>query len=151
MAINSLHEVRIRLCIELYVLLLLSVLFVILFENELLLPGGWADEASRQFVFQSVMEVVSVVVIPVALYLFKMKKVERDLRQRGARALNSWGSLRVLLIGLPMLINTLLYYLFMSVAFGYMAIILFLCIIFIYPSKERCRQDTFTTTTTEDS
>jgi hypothetical protein len=144
MAINSLHEVRIQLCIELYACLLLSVLFVVLFENELLLPGGWADETSRQFVIQSVMEIVSVAVIPAALYMFRVKKVEDDLRRRGVRALASWGSLRVLLIGTPMLVNTILYYLFMSVAFGYMAIILLLCVLFIYPSKERCRQETFT-------
>ena len=42
----------------------------------------------------------------------------------------------------PMLINTLLYYVFMNVAFGYMAIIGLLSMVFVYPSKSRCEQET---------
>jgi hypothetical protein len=40
-----------------------------------------------------------------------------------------------------MMVNTWLYYMFMNVAFGYMAIILLLSLMFVYPSKVRCEQD----------
>ena len=49
--------------------------------------------------------------------------------------------LRLLLLGCPLLVNTFLYYLFMNVAFGYMAIILFLCLLFIIPTKERQQRE----------
>jgi len=41
----------------------------------------------------------------------------------------------------PMLVNAVLYYLFMNVAFGYMAIILFLACFFVFPSQERSEQE----------
>ena len=43
---------------------------------------------------------------------------------------------------LPMLINTFMYYQTMSPAFGYMAIILVLCLFFVYPSIGRCIEET---------
>ena len=42
----------------------------------------------------------------------------------------------------PMLINTFMYYQTMAPAFGYMAIILFLCLFFVYPSVGRCEDET---------
>ncbi len=42
---------------------------------------------------------------------------------------------------MPMLVNAVLYYVFMNVAFGYMAIILFLSTLFIFPTQERCEQE----------
>ena len=46
-----------------------------------------------------------------------------------------------MMIGLPMVANTWLYYQFMNVAFGYMAIIGLLSLCFIYPSHARCNQE----------
>ena len=54
------------------------------------------------------------------------------------KALLRWGSLRMLMLCVPMVINTLCYYLFMNVAFAYMAIILFICLFLVYPSLDRC-------------
>lgn len=48
---------------------------------------------------------------------------------------------RVLLLGIPMFANTLLYYAFMSPRFGYMAIILLLCMLCIYPSIDNDKED----------
>ena len=47
-----------------------------------------------------------------------------------------------MMLCLPMLLNTLFYYMFgFSVAFGYMAIVLFLCLFMIYPSMKRCEYE----------
>ena len=45
------------------------------------------------------------------------------------------------MLTVPMVVNTLLYYLFMNVAFGYLAIILALCIFFVFPSMSRCEAE----------
>ena len=42
----------------------------------------------------------------------------------------------------PWLINTFMYYQTMAPTFGYMAIILMLCLFFVYPSMERCVDET---------
>jgi hypothetical protein len=48
---------------------------------------------------------------------------------------------RLLMLCVPMVLNTVLYYMFMNVAFGYMGIILFLCLFFIVPTRERCMSE----------
>ena len=37
-----------------------------------------------------------------------------------------------------MVVNTLLYYIYMNTTFGYMAIIMALCLPFVFPTKGRC-------------
>ena len=46
------------------------------------------------------------------------------------------------MIGVPLVANTILYYMSMSVAYGYMAIIGGLCFTFVYPSIGRCINET---------
>ena len=41
------------------------------------------------------------------------------------------------MITVPLLMNTLLYYIFMNTAFGYMALILLICLPFIYPATRK--------------
>jgi hypothetical protein len=120
----------------------LSLIAVVLYENEVLLPGVAADRTSEQYVCQIIMELLTLAVIPSSLYLFKLKRVSAQLKADGARALKRWGSLRMLALGLPMVVNTLLYYRFMNVAFGYMGIVLFLSLFFVFPSKARCIMET---------
>ena len=71
-----------------------------------------------------------------ALRLFRFSAVARQLTT--TYALLRWGTLRLLMLCVPMVANTLLYYLYMNVAFGYMGIILLLCLAFVLPTKARC-------------
>lgn len=123
-----------------------ALLMVIAFETELLPAGTMAAEQSVEFILLSVMEVVTVCLIPLALRLFKFRKVRRSLlsgdQAEKARALMGWGLVRMSMLCLPMIINTLFYYMFMSVAFGYMGIIGLLCLVFVYPSAQRCTDET---------
>ena len=43
---------------------------------------------------------------------------------------------------LPLWADTLLYYLYMNTTFGYLGIILVLCLPFVYPSESRCEAET---------
>jgi len=88
------------------------------------------------------MELLTVILIPLALRLFKFKKIATDLSERKQAALVWWGTIRIEMLALPLLANTLLYYLYMSTTFGYMAIILLICMVFIYPSKDKCYFET---------
>ncbi len=122
--------------------LVVTLLLVLLYETELLEPTDLPSDVNLMFFLQIVMEMVTIVAIPVALKLFSLKAVRAKLVKGKGAALLSWGTARLNMLCLPMLINTFLYYQTMSPAFGYMAIILFLCLFFIYPSKARCYVET---------
>ncbi len=111
-----------------------------LFETHILDDGAWAGaDESSEFVVLSAMELLTLCAIPVALRLFKFRAVA--CRLAAPQGLLRYGMLRMLMLCVPMLINTVLYYLYMSVAFGYMGIILFLCLAFVVPTKGRCEAE----------
>lgn len=120
--------------------LAVSLLLVVLFESGVLPAGVLAgNSSSEEFVVLCLMELLTICVIPVALRLFKFRRVASCLPKEGG--LLRYGMLRLLALCMPMLANTLLYYLYMNVAFGYMGIILLLCLAFVLPTKERCEME----------
>lgn len=78
----------------------------------------------------------------VALKLFKIKKVADNLAGGFPHSLLRWGLVRMALLGILLLLNVAFYYLFMQTAFGYMAIILLISMLFIYPGRSRCLNET---------
>ena len=117
-----------------------GLVIVVLFENDLLPCGIMiSDDKSVEFVVATIMELLTICVIPVALKLFRFKRISKLLTS--AEALSKWGTIRLLMLCVPMIVNTVFYYMFMNVAFGYMGIIIFLCVFFVVPTKERCRSE----------
>lgn len=117
-----------------------SLLMAALFEIDILPCGILRGiDTSSEFVAATFMELLTLCFIPVALRLFKFQFVAKSLTSTAN--LLRWASLRMLMLCLPMVANTLLYYLYMNVAFGYMAIILMLCLAFVLPTKSRCKQE----------
>lgn len=123
-------------------ILLVTLLLVLVFESELLLPGFILVESEVDFVIKYIMELMTIIIIPLSLRLFKFKSVERKLATKKEHALLRWGVLRIIMLGIPMIINTILYYGFLAVEFGYLSIILLISMIFIYPSKDKCYYET---------
>ncbi len=122
--------------------IVLAVLLAVLFETGLMPKAVWQDYASQEVMTRMIMELVTLAMIPLSLYLFKFGHVHADLLKRKEKALNLWGVLRLLMLLVPMIMNTLLYYMFMQTTYGYMAIILLICLPFVYPSLGRCKADT---------
>lgn len=146
------NKVRTLLQILYYGILAVVLLFVLLFETGFLEDGLLAAESARvEFAFLTVMELMTVACIPLALMLFKFKKVEAHLKHRHEEALQKWGVLRLFMLQAPLVVNTVLYYLFLNTSFGYMAIILFLSMAFIRPTKERCDVEAFITEDVQES
>ena len=130
------------LTIEIVAFVVAALIVVVLFESNTLLEGSLADSKTNEFLVVTTMELLTLCAVRLALRLFKFKSVERSLKENGQQALLKWGTIRIMLIVVPMLLNVILFYLFGNVAFGYMAIILFLCLFFIYPTKSRCEAET---------
>ena len=129
------------LLLEIYSSIIISLVAVVLFEAEILIPGGLADDKNLEFMILSIMEIATLCLIPLALRLFKFNHIGKQLTDGNGNGLLKWGSLRMMMLCLPMIANTILYYEFMAVAFGYMAIIGLICLMFIYPSSGRCANE----------
>lgn len=138
----DLKQTQKRLLLNFWLILLPSFLLVVLYETELLEPTDISHDVNFVFFMQILQEVVTIAVIPLSLKLFKMKKIHEKLVKEKGPALLKWGMIRIDMLCIPMLVNTFMYYQTMSPAFGYMAIILFLCLFFIYPSLGRCYSET---------
>ena len=136
-------NVKNTLTVLLWTVLALALIVVVLFETDVLMFGYYAGSGEQaEFLLTTMMELLTLAVIPLALKLFKFPCVHADLVSRKAEALRKWGLLRLLMLLVPLLVNTLLYYAYANVAFGYMAIILVIVLPFVYPSMERCQSET---------
>ncbi len=100
--------------------------------------------ASRQtrFIVSTLMILLTISLLPLSLRLFKFRRVSDDLHQRQAAALRHWGTLRICVIGLLLVVNTFLYYAFeLESTYGYLAVVVLLCMPFIVPTKSRCEAE----------
>ena len=120
----------------------ISLLLVLLYETDIFLSGSSTDNKSAEFLTVTFMEMLTICLIPLSLRLFKFKHIHRQLTTGKASKLLVWGTLRMVMLCLPMMVNTLLYYLFMNVAFGYMALIGLISLTFIYRNMQRCISET---------
>ena len=127
--------------ITFYSIVVTAILLVLLFESNVFSTGLYADNKPADFLFTTILEVLTICCIPLALRLIKDKTMKKYDVPRRMQIYRRKAMLRLLLLGCPLLVNTFLYYLFMNVAFGYMAIILFLCLLFIIPTKERQQRE----------
>lgn len=118
-----------------------ALLLVALFECDVLPTATWSEQLSAEFLCRCFMEVVALAGIYLSLRLFKFQRVHHDLVTRKEPALKKWGILRLLLLEVPMFLNTLLYYMFMQTTYGYLAIIAALSLPFVYPTLGRCMDE----------
>jgi len=123
--------------------LTVTAVMAVLFETEVLSTGLLAGlSPNTELVVTTLVELLSLLLIPVSLKMFKFKPVRQDLMQRKEQALRKWGVVRLGVLFSVLFVNTLLYYIYMNTAFGYLAIITLLCLPFVYPSRDRCLTET---------
>ena len=135
-------QVRTKLMMIFMTAIVSSLVVVLLFELNILQSGILTGDKTLEFVIVSVMELATLILIPLALYLFKIKRVRKELVEKKEEALGKWGAIRIMMLADTMFVNTFLYYMFMNVTFAYMAIILFLCMFFVYPTVDKCIAET---------
>lgn len=122
--------------------LALALVFIVLFELDVLPVGIMSEDKQSEFVLTALMEIVSLGAAFLGLRLFKFKAIHHDLITREEKAMWKWGMTRLLILEAPMVIDTLLYYIYLNTTFGYLAIILLLCLPFVFPSLNRCLAET---------
>ena len=119
----------------------LALVIIVLFETDVLPAGVKADDKQSDFVLTALMEIISLGAAFLGLRRFKFKPIHNDLVNRKATAMWKWGMARLIILEAPMVINTLLYYIYMNTTFGYLGIILLLCLPFVFPSLSRCESE----------
>ena len=120
----------------------LALVVVVLFELDVLPVGVMADDKQSDFIFTALMEIVSLGAAFLGLRLFKFKAIHDDLVKRQEKAMWKWGMVRLIILEAPMVIDTLLYYIYMNTTYGYLAIIMLLTLPFVFPSENRCIAET---------
>ena len=126
-----------------YVLLVaIALVIVVLYELDVLESGALADSKQTEFVALTVMELTSLAAAFIGLRLFKFHKIHDELVCLKEHAMLKWGLLRLLILEVPLVVNTYLYYMYMNPTFGYLAIILLLCLPFVMPTESRCLSET---------
>lgn len=118
-----------------------ALLLALVFECGIVPSGLFPPHSELEFIITTVMELATIVLIPTSMRLLKMRKVQDHILQKGFPAFSQWCIIRVFMLTFPLFLNTFLYYAFMQPAFGYMAVILVICLAFVYPSKSRCEDD----------
>ena len=122
--------------------IVLSAIIIVSGELDIIPNGILANDKQVEFVIMSMMEILTIIAIPVALKLFKFKAIANKLASDTLLHIERWGIVRLCLLNVPMVINLVCYYLFVGAGFGYLAIILFLSLFFVYPSLSRCYNET---------
>jgi len=130
-----------RLKLQYLAVMAVLILVVVLCETDLLPIGFFAGSQQAEFWLLLLMEPLTLAAIVAALYLFKSKKVAAALHSGGIAALDRWATLRLLMLQVPLMLNTVGYYLFLVPSFGYMAIMTLLAMCFVYPSLARCKSE----------
>lgn len=122
--------------------IVVAALLILLFECSLITPGALATDTTTDFVVECVMVIITIAMIPLALRLFRFKSIHRDLTARKEQALAKWGTIRILMLAIPMWLNVVCYYLFLNTGYSYLALILFLSMWFVFPTLEKCYAET---------
>ena len=122
--------------------LLILICIVAIYELPILLPGCLAGNKSLTFV-QFIMQPITLLLIPLALYLFKIPRVCKSITNiQSYKGFQIWACVRICLLCIPIILNILFYYIYVEeVGFFYLALILMISIFFIYPTKERCESE----------
>lgn len=131
-----------KLTVVYMLLAALALIVILLYETDILNAGVMEEQKQSEFVLTALMELVSLGAAFLGLRLFKFKTVHQDLVGRKEPAMWKWGVIRLIILEVPMVVNTLLYYWYMNTTFGYLAIILLLCLPFVFPSLNRCLAET---------
>ncbi len=97
----------------------------------------FTEDPQLNFIFLTAMELITLCVIPFALRLFKFKWVKMLIKKQGTKGLLDLKASQILMLSGPMILNAVMYFLTRQVAHFYLAVILFLCMFFIYPSQEQ--------------
>ena len=134
---NTTTFLRLTYCGELLTVAILAAIF----ETDMLPVGTIAIEETQEYVFSLCSVISTLISIPLALKLMTFKRVHA-LVQQSEQHYRTWALLRIVLLSVPLIYNTLMYYLLgFNTSCGYMALICVVSFFFIWPSDGKMRYE----------
>lgn len=100
---------------ELWTSVALVALIVVVFETGLAMPGMLAGQEHIELLVGMIMIIIVLTCIPLSLYLFRLKHVQARLiddESSSAGHLLFWGTVRMMMLCVPMVVSMFLYYAF---------------------------------------
>jgi hypothetical protein len=116
------------------------ILFIEYFLMEAV-GGMLADQQQVEFVVQMLMVLATLSAAYMVLRLFKTGPIVAKLKQSPSQY-KYWSVARLLMIGLPLLLNFTGYLLFVNTSFFWLGAMLMLCFMFVTPSEGRYLAET---------
>ena len=138
-------QIQQQLTIIYWVFITIPVLFAILMDTDLIETGILADidqGGSQEFVYQAIAILYTLMAIPVALKSFKLAKVARRLQNAMPTTYRKLAVMRLVSLELALVIDFTGYYLYANSSFFHLGLIVLLAFIFVYPSMNRCLNET---------
>ncbi len=134
--IKSLHR---RLTMAFWAVLLLSVLAALLLRvADLSVACPFFANGLVEYVADMLSVCLTICLVPLALRLFRFERVRCQLPCRYAR----WAWIRLLMLQLVLVVDTVGYGLFGQASYFYLALMTLLAMAFVYPSRHRCEAET---------
>lgn len=113
---------------------------VVLYESDVIPQGMWVDDARLAYLMQVLGILMTVGVIPLSVYMFKVILTHRIRRLSLLEALKSyrrWSEARLILLLIPLLFDVFIYYSILDTAGLLCAAMMILASLFCVPSRKR--------------
>ena len=117
--------------------LLTAALIALVFETSLLIPGTLAGDEELAYWLSIIGVALTIILLPLSLRLFKFERVKRAVAKSEHHYLR-WSVVRLGCLALPLLYNLVCYYLLgCEPTYGYLALMIVVAYIFIWPSRDK--------------
>lgn len=126
------------------ILWVLPVVLCVLYETGVFPEGIYAGDARMEYMLQTVCILLTVCLIPFSLRLFNLNLVKRIKELPLADALKSyrrWSEVRMLLLCVPILLNTSFFYLTLNTTGIFCATMALTASLFCVPSESRIKNE----------
>lgn len=138
------NQINNKLRILFFVILCVNLLFIALVELILLdIAGGlFTEDKQLEFVYQTVMTLLTLGGIYIVLRLFKFEGIKKRIQEQNLIAYFRWTCIRMLILGWFAIFNIVGYFIFVNSSFVYLWLIIMLSLSFLFPTKERLVNET---------
>lgn len=134
--------------IQFYVVWILPILLVLLYETDILPVGLYADAPQTQFILENIGILLTIISVPLALKLFSTvlkKRINNVSFTVALMQYELWSGIRLGILGLVALYNIIIYYFTLNNIGGLCALIGLTASLFCYPNEKRLRQELYIT------
>lgn len=119
---------------------ILPILLCVLYETGILTDGIFCGDARMEYMLQTVCILLTICLIPLSLRLFNLNMVKHIKELPLEEALKSyrrWSEIRLLLLCVPVLLNTSFYYLTLNTTGVFCASMVLIASFFCLPTESR--------------